>query len=211
MRKKILVAFAILHFSGLSGAAQDSVFSAEQNHCAAWKTEKRLALVSTVVPIGRNCNIVVEFKSNGDKQYFVNVIMPINKFDSESKSRDSEVQKILGADKIADLSFVSESLTLPKWEDLLSHQTAQISGVLSWHEKSYPVTFDVELSRVDEKLFARGRFIGKFSYFNLEPPLVMGGIVAKVRDVLELHFKIDSSKIQGEKLVISDLTKANPK
>ena len=142
----------------------------------AWKTRKRMFLFKEVKPVGINKDINIK-KSGGD----FTIIVPKKSFDSGDQDRDDEVVIILNGKKHPTINFYF-SLSQNQLINIKLGTVKTISGQLDANGKKVDVKFDIE--NLDNAL--KVKYIGKFSDFDIEPPKVAGGAVAKVYDELEL-------------------------
>jgi hypothetical protein len=183
-------AMTLLWLLGLAGAA-DFQFQAT-DHCVAWKAWKRILLVGSDEPIGRNCSIKTAIVSRGKQKVFVGEF-PLHEFKSGSAGRDESVIELLGGKTDPLLRFESEPLA----DDVLKkvfQSGGTVKGDLKFSNKSHSVFFEVKVS---EPGLIQGLCKTTFSALGLEPPSVLGGLGAKVQDELELGFQFQKTKISG--------------
>ena len=199
--KSVLLFLLTTLFALASHSKGPKIFE-ESDHCVAWKTKKRMFLVSSQEPVGKNCSITVSLKEDTDGKFALEGVFPIDKFDSGEKDRDAEVLLILGAEKQKNLEFLSSAMTKEEWMNLISSSEAYaMAGKLKIAGKEFDVSFEVETRGEGDNKRYFGHLHSKFSTFNIEPPSVAGGMVAKVRDTLKLSFMFQEAKIFGaEKL-----------
>jgi hypothetical protein len=183
------VAFALCFFA-ISCAVADEVKFAEDQHCVAWRTKKRMMMVKRLEPVGINCAAKTKAIASGEG-FVLNLEVPVDQFNSGEPKRDQEVVKLLGAA----VSFESQPLTMEKIKSLGDEPQA-VSGQLQMNGKKFPVEFQVTAKKAGDWIFT-GQVVSKMSAFEVEPPTVGGGMIAKVDDYLELHFQFHSSKIEG--------------
>jgi hypothetical protein len=87
----------------------------------------------------------------------------------------------------ADLEFRSQPYTAAELAKLVKGEIKTIDGTLKIGGKEFPVQFEalgVEGSRLV------GVLKTTFTRFEIDPPAVVGGVVAQVRDKLELWFQL---------------------
>ena len=164
-------------------------------HCVAWRTQKTMFLFSKETPVGMNCNVQTELRSEGE-QRILEAVIPIRGFDSKNADRDADVFALLKGPQQADLLFRSETLSTDRLIGL-SKEGGQVKGQLTIGGKAYPVIFTLRTELVNEALVFHGTFQGKFSQFDLEAPRVAAGVIAKVADRLELLFQFQKSEVKG--------------
>jgi hypothetical protein len=174
--------------------AEENLFNANE-HCVAWKTSKRMFLVSNSSPIGKNCGIETEaLKIKSDFQ--LKGIVPVGKFDSGEPSRDSEVEIMLGGELHPNIIIESEPLSLGKLKQLLKEEQL-VNGFLTVKGKKNPISIKIKALQTDKEIIYFGSMKTSFSSLGVEPISVVGGVVAKVQDELELLFQFQKSKIKG--------------
>ena len=147
--------------------------------CVAYKTTKGMFYVSEVEVVGMNCNVQFQ-KSNTSIQ----VIIPVENFDSSNSKRDSEVALILGGSKKMPLRF---ELLIPK-----NSKQETISGKL--FIKDSPK--DITLNLFQEQNKIRFSVQTKFSTLGITVESVgPGGLIAKPKDELTLYGQVPSNII----------------
>ena len=151
----------------------------------SWKTSKTMFLFSKQTPVGINNAVRVE-TGLGDAR-FIKLIIPISKFSSGEAERDQEVQKILQADIQPNIVFQTKIMRASAFERIVSGDVKSIDGTLTIAKEDHPVTVELALTNN----FLVGTVKTKFTTFGIQPPKVVGGIVAKVDDQLELVGRID--------------------
>ncbi|MCB9025259.1 MAG: hypothetical protein H6625_03005 [Bdellovibrionaceae bacterium] len=174
-----------------------SVFNSK-DHCVAYVAKKRLMLIRTVEVVGKNCEIRSQIVPDVDNLYAFKLEIPIDSFESGEEERDKDVKKILKIDQQNALIFLSEKKTKQEWKKVLmeTHEVP-FSGLLSIANNSYKVKASVNIIKSNDGMEARGKIITKFNDLGLEPPSLFGGIMAKVKEDLELQFILQSEKTLG--------------
>lgn len=155
-----------------------------------WKTSKRMFLVSTQEVVGINNSVKVETGMAPSR--YIKLIIPIAKFNSGEPERDQEVQKILKANISPNLIFQSRLFKPKEYQKILAGEVDSIDGELTIGKGNFPIAVQLELSGN----FLTGKFKGTFSQFKIAPPKVVGGVVAKVKDKLELTGRIDLNQLK---------------
>lgn len=179
---------------------QDSFASVlnSDEHCVAYVAKKRLMLIRTVEVIGKNCEIRSQIIPDIGNLFAFKLEVPIDSFESGEEERDKDVKKLLKMDKQSSLFFLTEKKTKEDWKKILNDDhEVNFSGVLNIANNTYNVNAKVKIVRNDEGMEARGTISTKFSDLGLEPPSLFGGIMAKVKEDLELQFVIQSEKTLG--------------
>jgi hypothetical protein len=189
-------------FGGAAFAGIHSMFEAGK-HCVAYKVRKKsLSLFSSTI-IGKNCEISVQLLPVVGGDYQVEVSIPINSFDSEDKERDRDVREILKESEQPDIVFRSKVMTEKVWRETLKKTSIKLDGDLEIAGKSYPVSVPVDIVKTAGGIEADGVLTVPFGKFDLQPPKVGGGVIAKVDSDLEMHFHIMSEKVLGADKAIS--------
>ncbi|MFK7871668.1 MAG: hypothetical protein AB8C84_00660 [Oligoflexales bacterium] len=163
------------------------------DHCVSWKTQKTMFLFRALEPAGKNCSITTTVTTKKDTIVLTG-IFPIKNFDSGEEDRDVAVFDLLGGKNQEDLIFISAPI---KRDHFLKQETSKISGTLQINNKQFDVIFDVTLSKKETNYIFNGTLQTTFTNLGLEPPSVAGGLIANVKDTLELSFQFQSSKISG--------------
>lgn len=192
----------ILLVSSISLAKPTAIFL-DTDHCVAWKAIKTLALVKTVKPVGKNCSIKTEIKKDEfEGNFYFTSEFPVKSFDSQEEDRDKEVQNILLADKHPIITFKTNSMPKADWKKILDGTTKTLSGTLRVAGRARLFDVPIEVSKVGEQYRVKGLIKTKYSNFRIKPPSVGGGLIAKAKDYLELHFHLLSGKIAGAEAVL---------
>jgi len=177
--------------AGLYANQQLTLVFPENQNCVAYMTNKSMIMQDSVDVIGMNCSVTVTRKM-ANNNTVVTTTIPLDKFDSGEKGRDKFVFKYLEGETRPSLLFTSKPYSASGYRQLLGG-SGNLEGKLTIGNKEFPVV--VDLTRKGDYL--TGQLITKFSYFGLEPPVAGPfGLVARVRDYLELHFQIDVNSIQ---------------
>lgn len=164
-------------------------------HCVAWRTNKTMFLFSKETPIGMNCKVQTTLKGEGEQKQ-LEVVIPIKGFDSKNADRDADIFTILKGPQQPDLLFQSEALSNNRLGALVK-EGGSVQGQLTIGGKAYPISFTIKSQKLGEGAVFLGTFQGTFTQFDIEPPRVVGGLVAKVDDSLDLLFQFQSSEIKG--------------
>jgi len=189
MHQRILILGLFLELLFLLGSVQaEGVKFPVQGNCVAWKTKKTLFLMNSLEPVGTNCQIKIELEKEGNSSR-VRVLVPVSGFDSGEPERDLHVQEILKAKDFPNIVFQSDALDPKEWK---TGEPKELRGKLSVAGKEVPINLTV--SKDKEGNAAQGYLIAKFTTFGIEPPSVAMGVVAKVQDYLELHFRVQIPK-----------------
>lgn len=168
------------------------------SHCVAYRARKTMFLVSSGEVIGRNCDISAQVLPEVGGLYHIEVNIPVKSFQSGDADRDEDVMKTLKASDRAELVFKSKPMTAEEWRKLFAKEKFQIAGELSIGKKTYPIKLDSHyLQTEDSGAEVEGMAKVSFKDFDIDPPRVAGGLIAKTKQDLELHFHLLSSRILG--------------
>jgi len=107
--------------------------------------------------------------------------------------RDEDVNKILSVESHPYIRFVSDIVTGEQVVEALIQGTTTISGILEVGGRPYKVIFPLKLTENSGIWLVTGKLVTSLSKFGLELPAVLGGVVGKVLDHLELlvHLRLD--------------------
>jgi hypothetical protein len=177
----LIILFSSLCFGGVEWN--------ESKEGVAWEANKTLFLFKKAQPVGYNYSSKISFIKNK----VIEVIIPIDKFDSQESARDSEVVILLKGNIQKNMIFKSKAFSKKELTKLHKKKLTKIEGDLSLGGKSYPLVF---VMTYDDKGFAYGTWKGKMSSFDIKPPGVLGGVVSNVHDFLKLHVKMKIDKIK---------------
>jgi hypothetical protein len=194
----VQLSFFAIVFLFINVSAMAAVFKEDQNHCVAWKTKKRMFLVSSQEPVGVSCTPTVELQLGDHNKLILWVEIKTSSFQSGEEERDQEVVKLLG-EKVV---LKSDERTESEWRDFLKKKAGTLNMNLEINNKSYslPASFEIKFpSEIEEgkSIQVKGKVVTQFSKINIEPPSVGGGLVASVKDFLELHYQFSLNKIEG--------------
>lgn len=180
----------------------DSLFSKEE-HCVAYKTKKRLFLITSVDVIGKNCDISSEVIPEPGELFHVEVSIPILSFESGEVERDRDVAKLLKVENQKNLDFHSESMSQKAWKEKIKAGHFDLKGHLKIAGSEYPVTAKIEVTENDEKqMLVQGMISTRFKDFDLKPPRLWGGIGASVSKDLNLLFQLQPGKTLGASFLL---------
>lgn len=169
----------------------------EGSHCVAYKVTKTMFLVRSDEVIGKNCDVSAQVLPEVGGLYHVEVNIPVRSFNSGDSERDKDVFVILKADQRAELTFRSKAYTEEKWHEMFRKSTFPLEGELFIGTKSFPLTLQVTYSEKENTAEVAGIGKVRFKDFDMKPPKVAGGVVAKASSELELHFHLVSQRILG--------------
>ena len=189
-------------FTFLANASNEG-FSFEDAHCVAWKTKKKILIFKSLEPVGINCSIKAKFKRK-DTGYYIEVSVPIEKFDSNEPMRDKEVSKILKANIRPNLIIETEAHSLQHWKFQLKSNNFKNNLNIKIANRSFILETNAKREEKKGLITVKGKVITSFSSLSLKPPGFAWGLITKVSDYLELYYNIDISKIEGFKKALME-------
>jgi hypothetical protein len=167
-----------------------------QPHCVGYTTSKRMFYVQEVQVNGSTCKIEAKIISeNSFKKLQMKFL--VKSLDSGEPDRDSEVVRLLTDDKNKYLVFTSQPFSKENWKAWVEKGSANIEGLLNIKGQDYPVKANTKFEKDDSGVSVIGSIPSKYKYYGLEPPIVAGGAVAKVRETITLEFHLRSDKTEG--------------
>ena len=192
-----LLSIIFIYFLGLGIQIleADDTFQ-EEDHCLAYQTEETILLLIDTVVIGKTCEISAQVESVGGKTRFL-VSFPARSLDSGIEMRDKDVTEMLSVESNPDIRFVSDLLTVEELNTALKKGKAKLGGTLDVAGNSYSVLFPLMISEYSGTWLVTGKLITSLTKLGLKLPSVLGGVVAKTRDYLELHVHLRFNQIQG--------------
>jgi polyisoprenoid-binding protein YceI len=181
------------------------------SHCVAYKAEKTMFFVSSSSVIGKNCDISAQVLPEVGGLYHIEVIVPIKSFQSGDEGRDADVAKDLKVDVKPELTFKSKPMSVEDWRALFAKGKFELAGELSVGDKSYPLKVSSEYIQSDDQPEVDGIAKVHFQDFDITPPKVVAGIIAKTKPELELYFHLLGSRILGaDSIRLEPKTAAKP-
>jgi hypothetical protein len=175
-----------LHGSNVSGTALAEDLSFPPGaECVAWKAKKRMFLVGSAEPVGKSCKVEWSLKPEGEN-FLGKLSVKLSSFDSGNSTRDEEVKKLLKSGESESLRIETKPLSKTLIERLVAGDSIEVSATL--FVASRPIEETFEARRVGD--FVMVSLKTGFEKLGIEAPSVVGGVVAKVRDPLELHAQL---------------------
>lgn len=167
------------------------------DHCVAYKAEKKMFLIRNVTVIGKNCDVSAQVIPQVDGRFAIEMSVPTNNFRSGEPERDKDVAKTLKADVESNIIFRSNPMTADEWKEKIKGGEFPLKGELEIGNEMFPVEAQVQIAKVESNFEADGVIKTKFKDFKIDPPKLVGGIMANVKQDLELHFHIQGQKTLG--------------
>jgi hypothetical protein len=187
-----------LLLSTVAWAAPNLSLLGDGSHCVAYKAEKIMFLFVNSDPVvGKNCDISAQVLPEVGGLYHIEVIIPISGFQSGDPGRDEDVGQTLRSGVKPEMLFRTKARTPEEWRTLFAKAAFDLEGELSIGDKFYPLKVASKYVQRDETPEIDGIAKVKFSDFDISPPKVIGGVVAKTKPEFELHFHLLGSRILG--------------
>jgi len=186
-------------------AGQNKSPLGEHAHCVAYKTYKKMFFMVSSQIVGKNCSIRANFRKIPSGLYSLVLFIPVNEFNSENRKRDEHVREILKADEHPEISFQSEPLPKSEWLNFSQRKSALIKGNFRVAGRVFPLKVRVTNTRKSNgSIRFSGKIKTKFTAFQITPPRIgPGGLITRARDILELHFVLQSQNINGLRSVLN--------
>ena len=96
-----------------------------------------------------------------------------------------------------------------EWKKALQKSSLVLDGELIIAGKSYSISAPSQITKIKGGVEVDGVAVVPFAKFDLQPPKVGGGLIAKADSDLELHFHLLSPKILGADKVLAPPEKEN--
>jgi len=197
MKLSLVLLFSILALRVGASAPPLSQILADKDHCVAYKASKRLFLVRSVQVVGQNCEVSSQILPELGGRYLVEVLIPISRFESGEAERDRDVVKLLGRAGRTEVIFRSESMDQETWKKRLSEGVFEVQGKLQIGEQFYDVKAQAQIHQGPGGPEVEGVIKARFQDFELKPPAMGMGLMAKVGRDLELHFRLSGRRTLG--------------
>ncbi len=190
--------FVVIGLTFIIGFAHiaDSLFE-DTDHGLAYITEKKMFMLTTLSVTGKSYDIhsTIEFNESSD-QFKVHVSVPVESLDSGMIERDKSVQDFLQIADHPKITFTSDWLAYDSL-NFDTHLSKNISGLLCFAGKQFQVDFPLHFIRHDNFTHITGVLESTFTKLDMACPRVVGGLVADVKDRLDIIVNLRSDKIDG--------------
>ncbi|MBX3021954.1 MAG: YceI family protein [Bdellovibrionales bacterium] len=190
-----LIISLMLAFS--AWAASDKALLEDESHCVAYKAEKVVFFVSKSAVIGKNCDVSAQVLPEVGGLYHIEVNIPVRSFKSDDPDRDQDVMKILKAEERPELTFRTKAMTAEEWKKLFGKINFDLEGELFIGNRSFPLKVRSTYLPKPDAAEVDGVARVQFKDFDIPLPTVGGGVLAKAKPELELHFHLQSHRILG--------------
>ncbi len=194
---RVSILLAVLFLSGVAKAAPEPSLFSTGEHCVAYKAAQKQFFIKNTPVVGKSCEISSQVIPEPGAKYVFEIRIPIHTFRSGDTKRDEEVARILKSQNQSELIFKSQAMTLPEWKALAEKSVIDFKGELTIGDKSFPITTQARKITQGDDFEFDGVIKTKLSSFEIEPPKMVGGVVATVKDEIELHFHIVGSRTLG--------------
>ena len=172
-------------------------------HCVAYKAKKRLFLLRTVDVVGTSCEVAAQVIPELDDQYRIEVSFPVVSLKSGEEKRDMDVARLLQSEREAELLFTSQSLSLAQWKQLAAKGRFTLQGKLRIGADWHPLQAEIQLIEGRDGKEVEGLAHTDFKSLNLKAPTLGLGLVATVKNELELHFHLVGTRVLGMDTLVS--------
>ena len=189
-------AFALLLAATVAAEEGEEVFE-PGDHCVAYRTIKGMWFGSEVEVVGRSCEVSAKLVATEDAGSHVVVSVPIESLRSGNILRNGSVADLLGVKVQPDLRFTSDPIDVAALRDDIARGSFVLPGTLHLGEKPYPVDFPLTIVEHDGRRIVEGRLETTFAAFDVEVPTVLGGLIAKPHEELELIVHLDVAQVDG--------------
>lgn len=203
MNSHTLLKYLVVMASVLTVGIANAQKGADKNgrNCAEWVAKKRMFLLSERSVTGTSCAVNLEIKrandtdterADDDFDYLVTATVAHQTFNSNEPERDQIVSTLLGGRKHPNLVFRAEPLSPEGWQRLKSGKLASVEGKLQIGERIFPVSWTLSYAGQ----IITGELSTQMKRFDVEPPTVVGGAVAKVLQPLVLRFRLSQDTLR---------------
>lgn len=186
-----------LFFLFLAPALHASSILEDGAHCVAYRAEKVAFFIAKSDVVGKNCEVSAQVLPEVGGLYHIEVNVPVRGFNSGDSERDQDVAKVLKVEERPELTFRTKARTAAQWKELFAKKEFDLEGELTIGAKSFPIVVQSSYISKPEAAEIDGVAHVAFKDFDLVPPRVVGGVVAKTKPGLELHFHLLSNRILG--------------
>lgn len=175
---------------------KDSIFEYDE-HGLGYVTEKKMFMLTTLSVTGKSHDIHTKLEFNTDRdQYRIHVSVPVDSLDSGMRDRDKSVQDFLQKNQHPNITFTSDWMAYDSL-NFDKHLNKSVPGELSFSGKRYSVEFPLNFIRHDNFTQITGVLESTFTKLDMACPKVVGGLVADVKDKLDIFVNLRSDKIEG--------------
>ncbi len=196
--------FVVIGLTFIIGFAHiaDPLFE-DTDHGLAYITEKKMFMLTTLSVTGKSYDIhsTIEFNESSD-QFKVHVSVPVESLDSGMIERDKSVQDFLQIADHPKITFTSDWLAYDSL-NFDTHLSKNISGLLCFAGKQFQVDFPLHFIRHENFTHITGVLESTFTKLDMACPRVVGGLVADVKDRLDIIVNLRSDKIDGLEELLS--------
>jgi polyisoprenoid-binding protein YceI len=181
-------------------AVQDPAASLPSGrHGAAYHTVKGVLFgASSASVTGRSAGLAasVEWSPSGDR-FRIAASVPVRSFRSGNGRRDRHVAEILGAPEHPAVLFRTEWTDAAAFRSAAARGAARVPGTLEVGGRATGVAFVLRRVHDGGADAVEARLVTTFSALGVEVPSVAGGLVASVRDPLDLLVRSHVDRVPG--------------
>ncbi|MBX9769209.1 MAG: YceI family protein [Bdellovibrionales bacterium] len=191
--------FILLMVFGFCTSAAAVPLGPAKDHCVQYHARKTMFLFKSEDVWGSNCNVTADFQKEGSLAQ-LKLTIPVEKFDSGNSRRDEDVKNMLKYAEHPMMTFTMDRMEIEDLKKIIaSNEESLIPGTLKIGGVAHPVKFKVRSQRdgAGGKFWILGKMETTFSHFQMEPPKVGGGLIAKTDDWLELEVSLGSNEVKG--------------
>ncbi|MBV2168156.1 MAG: YceI family protein [Bdellovibrio sp.] len=158
--------------------------------CSEYVAQKTMGFISDSEVVGKSCSGTFWIKKISGGKFVVSAVIPVGSFDSGIHKRDVDIERLFTSSSSKGLlRFDSKELDATFLEQLKSG-SAELPGVLTLKDVSRNVRFEVQLDSENKRILAT--LETKLTDFDLEPPRVLGGFIAKVHPDFKIRVNVDA-------------------
>lgn len=181
----MLMVFILSSFRGEAQEAKEGI-----RFCAEYVAQKTMGFIADSEVVGKSCSGTYWLKKVSGGKFTISAVVPVASFESGSRKRDSDIEKLLTSPSSKGLlQFESQELDSHFLEQLKAGKT-QLPGTLTLKDTSRDVRFDVQLQTDKKRIQATTN--ASLRDYNLEPPRVLGGFIAKVHPDFTMRVYLDA-------------------
>lgn len=181
----MLMVFILSSFRGEAQEAKEGI-----RFCAEYVAQKTMGFIADSEVVGKSCSGTYWLKKVSGGKFTISAVVPVASFESGSRKRDSDIEKLLTSPSSKGLlQFESQELD-GNFLVQLKAGRAQLSGMLTLKDASRDVRFDVQLQTEKKQIQATAK--ASLPDYNLEPPRVLGGFIAKVHPDFTMRVYLDA-------------------
>jgi len=173
-----------------------SLFENGKN-CVAYRAKKQWTYLVTRKVVGQTCDVTAQVIPELGDKFHIEIEIPVQSFNSGEVERDRDVMKILKGRSHPNLVFRSHSRPQSEWREMYKRKRFVIEGQLMIGGNPRPVYADVALLETSNGVEVDGIVETGFKQLDLKPPQLVGGVLVRVKNELQLHVHLVGKNILG--------------